>query len=202
MDSEAPRNTESQPIPEGLPSIGPATLTVLRRNGYATARDVLNTAMEQQEPPSIAGVGPARWAVVLDWAEGALSMAEREALLRASFERNAKSTAEWNLVWDGERSGQLNKVATHTSMSDEERVHLVSFCNALRASDGDRVQAKRAAIAREKADAAVRAAKRDAADTAAVRWLMLKLWLGIAVLLISVVGLFVAGVVAMVRAGG
>lgn len=52
------------PIPSGLPSIGPATLTQLRRGGVATAFDVIKPTR-----PSVEGVGPARWAVLEDWAE-------------------------------------------------------------------------------------------------------------------------------------
>lgn len=58
-------------VPLGLPSIGPATVTLLEQCGVATAYDVLNLVRVHRDdaPSRLNGVGPARWAVLLKWAK-------------------------------------------------------------------------------------------------------------------------------------
>ncbi len=62
-------------IPDGLPTIGKATIILLRQNGFETAMSLIEAGSEGHA--RVPGVGPAKWAVLLDWAQGALTFDQR-----------------------------------------------------------------------------------------------------------------------------
>ena len=66
-------------IPEGLPGIGKATITLLRVRGIGTAHDAL--ALGEAGHEGIPGVGHAKWAVLLDWSKRNAELEERMRLL-------------------------------------------------------------------------------------------------------------------------
>ena len=66
-------------IPDSLPTIGKATLVLLRQHGCTTSRDVV--AIESSSDAQIPGVGPVKWAVLMDWARRALDFHERVQIL-------------------------------------------------------------------------------------------------------------------------
>lgn len=69
----------SEPIPAGLPTIGKATMTLLRSKGVSTAWQVISAGEDGYR--AVPGLGPAKWAVLRDWALTALSFTERRRLL-------------------------------------------------------------------------------------------------------------------------
>jgi hypothetical protein len=79
-------NNELTHIPKVLPMIGPGTLVLLAQHGVTTAYDVL-----APDRPDIPGVGPAKWAVLKEWASQ--QSPDTEQVARA-WELKAKRDAE------------------------------------------------------------------------------------------------------------
>lgn len=65
----------ASPIPASIPTIGPGTLAILRSRGIHTNLDVLyesfpHSKREAESLVSIPGLGPARVALLREWASG------------------------------------------------------------------------------------------------------------------------------------
>jgi hypothetical protein len=61
----------NESIPAGLPTVGPATLALLRREHITTRRDLRKRSHEQLQ--GVHGIGPGRAAILLEWAAKARS---------------------------------------------------------------------------------------------------------------------------------
>lgn len=69
-------------IPEGLPTIGKATLALLRSKGVKDAWSIVMRGTDGHD--GIPGLGPAKWAVLYEWAQSALTLDERQRLLASA----------------------------------------------------------------------------------------------------------------------
>jgi hypothetical protein len=57
------------PISKEIPTIGPATVALLDSHGVTHAFDILQAMNRANVTPSIPGMGPAKWSVLLKWAK-------------------------------------------------------------------------------------------------------------------------------------
>ena len=69
-------------IPSGLPTIGPASVILLSQQGINSAADVLRRGIDGHE--GLPGMGPAKWAVLWQWASASVSVDD----IRAEMERH------------------------------------------------------------------------------------------------------------------
>ncbi len=104
------------PIPSGLPTIGPATMTLLRMNRVTTAFDVLKPTR-----PSVENVGPARWAVLEDWAK---AQAPDRGRLRAAQILQRARDAYLHLQRARESRGEFTRAAAAAG-SNYDREYVV-----------------------------------------------------------------------------
>ncbi len=66
-------------IPEGLPTIGKATLILLRQHGVDDAFAVITADDDKRQ--AVPGVGPAKWAVLDHWARTAMDLGDRVRII-------------------------------------------------------------------------------------------------------------------------
>jgi hypothetical protein len=100
--STEPHPAGSTLIPGNLPSIGKATLTLLRSKGVETARDIYDRGAEGHT--NIPGLGPAKWAVLEDWMWDALTFEDRVDIVVKAMAPGSTDSSGWRSAkaahWD------------------------------------------------------------------------------------------------------
>lgn len=134
-------------IPDNLPSIGKATVVLLRQKGVSTAYDVLNRGEAGHD--GIPGLGPAKWAVLWDWAYNNADIHERMAIVEGWL-AVIPGAVVTNYGWEGwtiRRSGYafsafLNEewLMSGPDLTDRDRQRIDQRLDQIEAAERDRIQ--------------------------------------------------------------
>lgn len=139
-------------IPSGLPSLGQATLVLLRQWGVATAKDVILRGITGHE--GLPGLGPAKWAVLWDWALRNADFGERMRLLENRIWTDLHNP--WNFE---SKTGHLltrDWYSRSDSLSDDECARLAAQFDAIESANAARNAAQKEKFRQEEAAASER----------------------------------------------
>jgi hypothetical protein len=102
-------------IPSGLPTIGPASVILLSQQGINSAADVLRRGTDGHD--GLPGMGPAKWAVLWQWACSSLSAEDIRPEMEQSLidlKQLDKTLSNNMQSIEGKTSAQLQACFDHT----------------------------------------------------------------------------------------
>lgn len=119
-------------IPEGLPTIGKATLTLLRSQGVTDALSVVRRGASGYE--GIPGLGPAKWSVLTEWARAALTHEERKLLAEEKRKEEEYREYRWKLEQEMMAKASAERRSKREAELAQENTHhciVLTGCLAL-----------------------------------------------------------------------
>jgi len=84
-------NPSEPGLPDDIPTVGRGTITLLKQHGITSALDIVRKGFAGHK--SLSGVGPAKWALLTDWARRSLTLDDCLKIIRNASEY--RDTIEW-----------------------------------------------------------------------------------------------------------